>query len=277
MIIAKKHLNCGLLYGIDFLKFKALMTESISISAIILVTAIFILAGLVKGVIGMGLPTIAIGLLGLVIAPVEAAAMLVLPSLITNVWQLIAGPNFRGLLKRFGTLLVGICVGTPFGVSFIVFGNTDIVTAVLGAVLVCYGLYGLSSAKVNISARTERWLSPVTGVVTGVLMGATGISALPVAPYFTSLGLKKDDLIQALGLSFTISSCALAIGLLVTGEFRVAVATTSLLALIPAFLGMFIGQALRQRISQEQFRKYFFVTLLVLGGYTTYRAISLMS
>ena len=239
------------------------MTESISVTAIIVVTAIFILAGLVKGVIGMGLPTIAIGLLGLVIAPVEAAAMLVLPSLITNVWQLIAGPNFRGLLKRFGTLLFGICIGTPFGVSFIVFGNTDIVTAVLGAVLVCYGLYGLSSAKVNIAPHTERWLSPVTGVITGVLMGATGISALPVAPYFTSLGL-----------SFTISSCALAIGLLVTGEFRVAIATTSLLALIPAFIGMFIGQALRQRIAQDQFRKYFFLTLLVLGCYTTYRAIT---
>jgi len=255
-------------------KCDAHMTESISILAVLVVAAIFVLAGLVKGVIGMGLPTIAIGLLGLVIAPVEAAAMLVLPSLITNVWQLIAGPNFKDLLKRFGTLLVGICIGTPFGVSFIVFGNTDIVTAVLGAVLVCYGLYGLSSAKVQITPTTERWLSPVTGVITGVLMGATGISALPVAPYFTSLGLKKDDLIQALGLSFTVSSCALAIGLLLTGEFRVAVATTSLLALIPAFIGMFIGQALRKKIAQDQFRKYFFVTLLVLGGYTTYRAIS---
>ena len=211
------------------------MTESISILAIILVTAIFVLAGLV-----------------------------------------VAGPNFRGLLKRFSTLLIGICVGTPFGVSFIVFGNTEIVTAVLGTVLICYGLYGLSSAKVSIAPPTERWLSPLTGVVTGVLMGATGISALPVAPYFTSLGLKKDDLIQALGLSFTISSCALAIGLLVTGEFRVAIATTSLLALIPAFVGMFIGQALRNRIAQEQFRKYFFITLLVLGGYTTYRALSLL-
>ena len=239
-----------------------MMTESISILAITLVTAIFVLAGLVKGVIGMGLPTIAIGLLGLVIAPVEAAAMLVLPSLITNVWQLVAGPNFRGLLKRFSTLLIGICVGTPFGVSFIVFGKTEIVTAVLGTVLICYGLYGLSAAKVSIAPKTERWLSPLTGVATGVLMGATGISALPVAPYFTSLGLKKDDLIQALGLS--------------TGEFRVAIATTSLLALIPAFVGMFIGQALRNRIAQDQFRKYFFVTLLVLGGYTTFRAISLL-
>jgi len=243
---------------------------------LILIAAIFVLSGLVKGVIGMGLPTIAIGLLGLIVAPVEAAAMLVLPSLITNVWQLIAGPSFRALLKRFNTLLVGICFGAPFGVMFIVSGNTPIITAGLGFVLIAYGLYGLSAARIEIAAQTEWWLSPVIGFVTGIVMGATGISALPVAPYFTALGLKRDDLIQALGLSFTVSSLALAIGLLITGEFVMEIATVSLLALIPAFAGMFIGQFLRQKIPQEKFRRYFFVTLLVLGAYTAYRAINLM-
>jgi hypothetical protein len=65
-----------------------------SLVVLALTGAIFVAAGVVKGVLGMGLPTVAIGFLGLVIAPVEAAAMLVLPSLITNVWQLLAGPNF---------------------------------------------------------------------------------------------------------------------------------------------------------------------------------------
>ena len=97
-----------------------------SLVVLALTGAIFVAAGVVKGVLGMGLPTVAIGFLGLVIAPVEAAAMLVLPSLITNIWQLIAGPNFRALSKRFGTLLLGICLGTPFGVSFITSGNTQI-------------------------------------------------------------------------------------------------------------------------------------------------------
>lgn len=261
-------------------KYKSLFRPRISMTestvTLALMAAVFVLSGLVKGVIGMGLPTIAIGLLGLIMAPVEAAAMLVLPSLITNVWQLLAGPNFKALLKRFNTLLVGICFGVPFGVSFIVSGNTPIVTAGLGIVLFAYGAYGLSAARIQIPARAEAWLSPVIGFFTGILMGATGISALPVAPYFTALGLKRDDLIQALGLSFTVSSIALAIGLLITGEFVVEIATLSLLALIPAFLGMFVGQFLRHRIPQDQFRRYFFVSLLVLGAYTSYRAIRLM-
>ncbi len=250
------------------------MTDSIL--SLTLVAFIFILAGLVKGVIGMGLPTIAIGLLGLIVAPVDAAAMLVLPSLITNIWQLLSGPNFIALLKRFKFLLLSICCGTPFGVSFIVSGQTAIVTAGLGFVLIAYGLYGLSAARIKVSARAESRASPLAGLITGVLSGATGIAALPVAPYFTALELKRDELIQALGLSFTVASLALAIGLVITGEFEVEIATTSLLALAPAFVGMLLGQYLRKKIPQEQFRRYFFISLLLLGAATAFRAISLM-
>ena len=247
-----------------------------SISSLILVAFVFILAGLVKGVIGMGLPTIAIGLLGLIITPVEAAAMLVVPSLVTNIWQLISGPSFIALLKRFKTLLLGICVGTPIGVSFIVSGHMAIVTAGLGFVLMAYGLYGLSAARIPVAPRAESWLSPFIGFFTGIVSGATGIAALPLAPYFTALELKRDDLIQALGLSFTIASIALAFGLWVTGEFEVEIATTSLLAMVPAFIGMFLGQFLRKKIPQEKFRRYFFFSLVFLGGATAFRAISLI-
>lgn len=246
-----------------------------NLTVVALTGLIFVAAGLVKGVLGMGLPTVAIGFLGLVIAPVEAAAMLVLPSLITNIWQLIAGPNFRALSKRFGTLLLGICLGTPFGVSFITSGNTQIVTAGLGIVLAIYGAFGLSAARLTVAPQSEWWLSPVMGFCTGILMGATGISALPVAPYFTALGLKKDDLIQALGLSFTVSSFALAVGLLLTGQFQMTVAAASLVALIPAFAGMFLGQRLRNKMPQDLFKKCFFGGLLLLGVYMTYRALTL--
>ena len=241
-----------------------------------LTAVIFVAAGLVKGVLGMGLPTLAIGFLSLVIPPLEAAAMLVLPSLITNLWQLLAGSNFSALSKRFGTLLIGICLGTPLGVSFITSGNTQIVTAGLGIVLMCYGAFGLSAAKLSVAPHSEKWASPLVGFCTGVLMGATGISVLPAAPYFAAIGLKKDDLIQALGLSFTVSSFALALGLVVTEKFQLTVATASLVALIPAFAGMFLGQAIRNKISQQLFRKCFFSGLLILGGYMTYRALILL-
>lgn len=236
------------------------------------VSLIFILAGFVKGVLGMGLPTVAIGILGLVIPPVEAAAMLVLPSLITNIWQLVAGPSFRQLSRRFMTLLVGICLGTPIGVSFIVMGSVNLVSMGLGAVLALYGAMGLLRPHYSVAGGWEKWLSPVMGFATGILMGATGISALPAAPYFSALGLKREDMIQALGLSFTVSSLALALGLLATGTFHMELAGSSMLALIPAFAGMFLGQWVRDKLPQEAFRRCFFAGLVILGVYMAIRS-----
>ncbi len=70
------------------------------LSILAFVLAVFVLAGFIKGVIGLGLPTISMGLLAVVLSPVEAAALLILPSLVTNVWQMVDGPHLRSLLRR---------------------------------------------------------------------------------------------------------------------------------------------------------------------------------
>ena len=67
---------------------------SLALTATIAIT--FLLAGIVKGVTGMGLPTLAMGLLGAVMPPVTAASLLIVPSFVTNIWQLFAGPNVKG-------------------------------------------------------------------------------------------------------------------------------------------------------------------------------------
>ena len=72
----------------------------------------FLLAGFVKGVIGLGLPTVAIGLLGLLMTPAQAAAILVVPSLVTNIWQFAVGGDLLALVRRMWPMLIGICVGT---------------------------------------------------------------------------------------------------------------------------------------------------------------------
>ncbi len=90
----------------------------------------------------------------------------------------------------------------------------------------------------------EAWASPLVGVATGLVTGATGVFVIPAVPYLQSLRLEKEDLIQALGLSFTVSTAALAIGLLRTGALvsPTAQLTGSMLALLPALAGMCIGQ-----------------------------------
>lgn len=234
----------------------------------------FLLAGMVKGVIGMGLPTVAMGLLSLVMPPVQAAALLVVPSLVTNVWQLLAGPRLGVLLRRFAVMMVAIALGTYAGIGLLAGGNASMANIALGAVLAIYGVVGLRAPHMRLAPELEPVLSPIVGMLTGLLTGATGIFVIPAVPYFNSLGLNKDDLIQTLGLSFTVSTLALAAGLLAAGKFELAVAGTSLLAVLPALGGMWLGQHLRDRLRPEVFRRWFFVALIVLGGYMVARAVA---
>ncbi|MCG6876012.1 MAG: sulfite exporter TauE/SafE family protein [Betaproteobacteria bacterium] len=233
----------------------------------------FLLAGMVKGVVGMGLPTIAIGILGVVMAPVEAAALLVVPSLVTNIWQLVAGPSLVALFRRFATLMIGVCVGTAFGIGFLTGGATALASAALGTVLALYGALGLISARVRVRTQSETWLSPIIGVLTGILTGATGVFAIPAVPYFSALGLEKEELVQMLGILFTVCTAALAIGLIAHGRFPSSVATGSLFALIPTLGGMLLGQKVRNRLEPQAFRRWFYAALVLLGSYMVARAL----
>jgi uncharacterized membrane protein YfcA len=232
-----------------------------------LLAGTFLLAGLVKGVIGMGLPTVAMGMLAVALPPAEAAALLVIPSLVTNVWQLLAGSDFGKLARRLWPMMAGVAVSTIAGASVLVGNHAGIAGIGLGMALVIYAFVGLAGAKIAVSRRHERWLGPAVGVTTGLVTGATGVFVIPAVPYLQAIGLERDDLIQALGLSFTVSTIALALGLLRVDAWHAGSIWLSLLALVPALIGMQVGQMLRRRIAAPTFRRVFFGGLLLLGLY----------
>lgn len=248
------------------------MTDSLLIGLLVALT--FVAAGWVKGMVGMGLPTTAMALLSLMLPPVEAAALLVVPSLVTNLWQLLAGPAFGALLRRFGTMMIAICVGTALGIGLLSASHhSQWPTIALGLVLAVYALFGLAAPKVLVPLRWQPWLSPLAGLVTGMFAGATGVLVFPVVPYLGVLGLDKEELIQALGLSFTISTIALGAALALSGSYPSGVALTSLLAVLPALLGMFIGQRVRHRLDPAAFRRWFFLGMLSVGAIMVVRAV----
>lgn len=227
--------------------------------------AVFVLAGLIKGVLGLGLPTVAIALLSLAMIPAEAAAVLVVPSLVTNVWQLAIGPSLVPLLRRMATMMLGVCAGVALGAGLLTGSDSQRASMLLGVALVLYAISGLMAVRMSVPRRAEPWLSPAAGVTTGVVTAATGVFVIPSVPYLQALGLDKDDLVQALGISFTVSTLALAVVLAADGTLSPSVAGVSLFALAPALLGMWLGQRVRSKIRAETFRRWFFAGLLVLG------------
>jgi uncharacterized protein len=242
-------------------------------SSYLLIAISLLLAGTAKGVFGMGLPAVSLGLLSLLMPPVEAATLIVIPTLTTNAWQFLTGPRRLAMSRRFAALLIGVVVGTTLGIRVLTGWNTSAVSLTLGVVLLVYAFVGILASHWTIRPAAERWSSPLIGLITGIINGATGVSVMPLVPYLNSLGLQRDELIQAMGLVFMTAIVALASCLAVTGHLQIASAGASALALIPVFIGMYAGQTIRTRLHANDFRRWFFVGLFALGGYSVARAL----
>jgi len=230
-----------------------------------LVSAVFVLAGLVKGVIGLGLPTLSMALLALWMPPTAAAALLIVPSLVTNLWQLQPWANVLAMLRRMAGMQVGIVAGTLLGAWCFGAPAGSGAMLALGLALAGYAAWGLLGRPLALAARHEAWLGPVVGALTGVVTALTGVFVLPAVIYLQALRLSRDELIQAMGLSFTSSTLALGVALAGQGGYATPWAGASLAMLVPALAGMVLGQRLRRRISVTVFRRCFFIGLALLG------------
>lgn len=229
------------------------------------VALVFVAAGAVKGITGMGLPTVAVSLLGLWMAPAEAAALLVLPALATNVAQ-CRGPHLRALATAlwpaWGALVAAtLALPAPSAQGTVAGWSTH---ALLGGVLVAYGLWGLWRPHLPaVPPRSRAW-ALMAGAATGAVAAATAVFVVPLVPYLQCLRLGKEAMVQALGLSFTVATLALALRL-GTGAGTSPWSAQALLALPAAFAGLGLGALARSRISAAAFQRGLFLVFAGLG------------
>ncbi len=227
------------------------------------VGVVFVLAGGVKGVTGMGLPTVAVSLLGLWMLPAQAAALLVAPSLATNLAQ-CWGPHTRRLVALLWPLWVALFAATLWAPPLATTGAAISPHRLLGAVLVSYGLWGLWRPALPHLSPHASLLGALVGAATGLMSAATAVFAIPLVPYLQALRLNKDEMVQALGLSFTVATLALAFRLQGSGGLVLLSAQTAV-ALAAAFVGMGLGSLVRARISGPAFQRALFMVFIALG------------
>ena len=234
---------------------------------ILTIAATFLVAGAVKGVIGLGLPSVSLGILTAALDLPTAMALLIVPSFVTNAFQASVGGNAGVIFARIWPFLLMATATVWIGASALTRVDLDLLSSLLGLLLIAYATINLAGLRLVISAGNERWAGPVFGVANGVLTGMTGSFVVPGVMFLQAIGLSRDMLIQAMGMLFTASTAALALALqnknLLTGTQSVV----SALALAPALIGMIVGQAIRKRLSETRFRQVFFISILALGGY----------
>ncbi len=238
------------------------------------IAAIFVLAGFVKGVVGMGLPTVAVALLTLTVGLKDAMALMLVPSLVTNLWQAVAGGRLPEILARHWSLLAAVCLGVWLGTAVLAGADPDLLSGLLGVLLAGYAGWGLVAPRMPSPARHHRWLSPVVGLANGVVTGLTGTFVVPAGIYFQALGLNRDLLVQTMGVLFCVSTAALGVALAGRGLMRADLGLVSLAGLAPALAGMWGGQRVRRRLDEATFRRVFLLSLLLLGVWLAVRSLS---
>ena len=227
----------------------------------------FFLAGTVKGVIGLGLPTVSLGVLTAAIDLPTAMALLIVPSFATNLWQGLVGGNGREILRRTWPFLVMASATVWLGALALTRVDLTVLSSLLGGILVAYAALSLGGIRLAIDARHEVWAGPLLGTANGILTGMTGSFVVPGVMFLQAIGLTRDVLIQAMGILFTVSTLALAAALQGNGLLTGELGALSAASLAPAAAGMLFGQKIRRRLSERRFRRIFFAALLVLGVY----------
>jgi uncharacterized membrane protein YfcA len=240
---------------------------------LILIAAVFLLAGFVKGVLGLGLPTVSMGLLVVAMQPSRALAIVIAPAIITNIWQTFGGPHLRDILRRLWPLMLCTVIGSLTSAGTMTGPYARYGTVALGVLLVLYAVIGLTQFRLRVERRNEKWVGGIVGLVTGVISASTGVQVIPSMPFIQAIGMEKDELVQALGVFFTVATFALSVNVSASGLLTPTTAIPGAIALACSFAGMFVGQNVRAKMPTEAFRRWFLIGMILLGVYLAASAI----
>lgn len=248
------------------------MTDS-AVVMWLLVTLFVGLGGLAKGMIGLGLPLVSVPLLSYMMSVREAIALMVIPMVMTNMYQMFNRGRLNVVVSRFWLLLVGLMVGIAVGGYFLTALSTSALEAILGTVVLLSSLMSLLRGTRGIPRHVESWANPTVGFGAGILGGIAGLWGAPLGAYLAALEMDKEDFIASIGVSFSIASVALLITLIAYGAFGLPQWITSGIAALPALAGLFVGQTMRRFVSQEGFRRVVLGTLMITGVLLIYRSL----
>jgi uncharacterized membrane protein YfcA len=239
------------------------------------VLVVYLLAGMVKGVVGLGMPTISLALIAALFGLKEAMVLLLVPSFVTNFWQGVTGGQLVAILRRIWPMLAVMCSTTWFATGIMLRSDAKLLSACLGGVLIIYAAISLATPQIAPPGRRETWMGPFVGFLTGISTGFTGTFVVPGVLYLQALGLGKDGLVQAMGICFTAATLALGLSLNGRGFMPNDLGLLSAAAVLPALAGMVLGRKIRDRLPEAKFRKIFFIALLILGAWILARSVFL--
>ncbi len=238
---------------------------NLSLEAFLVLLGFLAVAGMTKGLIGVGMPIVAVPLLSLVIDLPATVALLSIPMLITNIPQALDGDAPHVVLRRLLPLLAGALVGIVVGVHLLTTVDTAVLKPWVGAILIAVVLLMLMAPKLRVSAALAPFIGPLFGLVGGLLGGLAALPGPVVFVYLLSIGLTRDQFVQYSSMFLVFASGFIGVAMGGLGHFHWADLAISTLASVPVLLGMRIGRPLRGRLPLGLFRKVILGVVMISG------------
>lgn len=234
--------------------------------------AIFVVGGFVKGTLGFGLPLVTMAILPLMI-PVEFALALnamILP--ITNLAQLIQLGRLNETFYRFRYLNIGIVLGVPVGAFFVSIVSDSLLMLFLGLFVIAFVMMTALQPKLRVPARQENRVGALVGLAGGIVGALTTSNGPFFVMYLVGLRIERALFVSALSLFFIVSGVLVSIAFWMAGIIKVDQLAVAALCLLPALVGVQLGNWLGDRVPAERFRALVLVVLAGLGVNLTLRS-----
>ena len=219
-------------------------------------------AGLAKGLAGMGLPLIATPILAGVFGPRMAVTIVTIPIFVANSMLLIQGFRSRHLLRGIAPLIAVSLVGTGIGTLLLAQLDQRTFAILIAALVVIFLARGDRLLGNDPAALRARILGPAVCFVGGVLQGTTSIASPLVGSYFHSRRLRPAEFVFVLAAIFEVNSIVQLAGYSLQGLYTADIVALGLVAVIPTLLAMMLGIYLRGRLDAAVFRRLIVVLLV---------------
>jgi uncharacterized membrane protein YfcA len=221
--------------------------------------------GLSKGVLGVGLPMIALPLLYTSVPIREAVALMYGPVLVMNVWQTFQGGYFLVALRNFWPMMLAVIAGTWLGAKTLVGIDSQSLQVIVGATVAGFSLVNLLQPRLAVPKQHALWLSVVVGLTGGFFGGLTLFIGPAVIMFMVALRVPKEEFIGTIGLVYLLGIIPTGITYVAEGVLRAEHVVPTLIACVPVFVGMLVGQWIRGRINEDTFRKVLLVSMVLIG------------
>ncbi|OYU90139.1 MAG: hypothetical protein CFE29_14175 [Bradyrhizobiaceae bacterium PARB1] len=266
---------------------KQRMTDTvpgITDAALILTAMAFTLAGIVKGITGLGLFGAPVALLTSLstTAPIQTALLVIVAANGPTIWQALLGGHLFSTLRRFWPLLLTTAVVSWLCSGFWLLPYMKWGVAAAACLILSYSIASWLGVRYAMAQKHEKWAGAFAGSLSGLLTAATGQPLIPSIPFMEASGIKRDQLVQAINLVLIVSSTAQFFSYAGKGIWAAAslspatifvflapsfITKVGLLTTISTFTGLLVGQVIRHRMQPEQFRRWFLIAMLLLGIY----------